>query len=204
MIPARYDLVLQPGATFEGKVFVCLDELLEPVDIAGMTPMAKVRLDNNSPEILDLAPTVVAASSLTNPITYTVGSQVLTSVSHGLVAGHSLYFSVSGSLPQPLRTTERYIVTTKSLTTNTFTVVSFHSALLGVTTPIRILTNGTLPTFIGTLSVGQILIPEIADEVTDLIEDADAIWDLMIQDVAGRRLAPFMVGTFTIKRGVTP
>src|SRR4249920_175746 len=123
MRPALYDFYCQPGATFVGKVFVCLDENYDPVNIAGMTPLAKVRLTPTDPIILDLNPSVVPADPLPNSVAVTAGSQVFTSVGHGLMAGMSIYFSkvtfpVEFDLPTPLRANERYIVLTKNITAN--------------------------------------------------------------------------------------
>jgi hypothetical protein len=200
MIPARWDLDCQPGATFEARIVLMLDENLEPVNIDAMTPMAKVRLSATDPVILDLAPVLIAPGIVPGTATAVANSQVITLTAHNLYVGMSLTFS-GPSLPRPLRTTERYIIVYKNYTANTFSVISFHAALQGQTAPVRIEVAGS---FTVSKVSGQMLIPEKTDEETDLLTDADAKWDLMLEDAAGRRLAPLAKGAFPIKRGMTP
>jgi hypothetical protein len=201
MKPARWDFLCNPGITFPGRVFVALDENFAPVDLSGFTPRANVRLSANGPVILDLNPSLVTPANLPASISYTVGSQVLTSAAHGL--GTSMNLEFLGALPAPLRTEERYIVLASNLTANTFSVISFHSAMLGENVPVRISGVGTSPTFVGRLTVGQVKIPEVSDETTNVLADANAFWDLLMEDPSGRVIGYYAAGGFIIKRGMT-
>lgn len=203
MIPARWDFHMQPGATFVGRVFLCMNRRFEPVNLTACTPIAKVRLDGNSPEILDLEPEVIIPAPLPQVVTVDVGTSVLLSTGHGLGVGMNLEFLTDGVLPYPLRSGEHYIVVTENFSPDTFSVISFRSAVAKLYYPVRFQNAGS-----GTLNAatthGQIYIPEITDEVTGTYDEADAIWDLMIEDGQDRRLAPFVAGDFIIKRGATP
>lgn len=202
MKPAHFDLGIQIGATFEPKVLMALDDEFGPVDLTGYTPSATVKDDPGGSIVLDLDPQLITPDPLANPVTVVVGSQDLTSVAHDLTPGITLSFSSTTTLPLPLRATERYIVMVKGLTSDKFRVISFHSALNGFSRALRIKTTGS-GVLTATIVVGQILLPEIADEVTDVMTEHDGNWDLMLEDPFGRRLAPFMRGKFPIKYGNT-
>jgi hypothetical protein len=194
---------MQPGATFVGRIFLALNANNEPVSLVGYTPYAKVRKEPDGPVLVDLNPEILVPDPLTNPVTVELNSYVLSSVAHGMYMGTNVEFSSTGDMPQPLRAGERYIVLAQGLEPDQFSVVSFHTALLGGRTPLRIQSLGT-GTLTATLTHGQVRIPEISDEETELVEEEDAFWELMLEDPGGRRLAPFMVGHFPIKRGLTP
>lgn len=203
MIPARWDFHMQPGATFVGRIFLCMNRRYEPVNLTACTPIAKVRLDGNSPVILDLAPEVIIPAPLPQVVTVDVGTSVLLSTGHNLGVGTNIVFSTNGILPYPLRSSEHYIVVTENFSPDTFSVISFRSAVAKLYYPVRFQNAGS-GTITGTTTHGQVHIPEITDEVTETVDEADAIWDLMIEDPQSRRLAPFVAGDFIIKRGATP
>jgi hypothetical protein len=202
VIPAHYDLGFQIGATFEARVLLALDANLDPVDLEGYIPYATAKDVAGDAVIVDLQPTLISPGTIGGPVTFDVGGSVFTSAGHGLLPGLNISFTSTGSLPVPLRASERYIVLAKNLTLDTFEVVSFHAAWNGFDAPLRIRTSGS-----GTLTIalvpGQILLPEITDEDTEQYTEHDASWDLMLEDSAGRRLAPVMRGKFPIKYGFT-
>ena len=202
MKPAQFDLGIQIGATFEPKVLMALDDEFEPVDLDGFTPFATVKDEPGDSIVLDLDPQLILPDPLANPVTVAVGSQDLTSAAHDLIPGITLKFSSTGTLPLPLRSTERYIVMVKGFTSDKFRVISFHSALNGFSRAVRIRTTG-VGVITATICVGQILLPEITDEVTEVMTEHDGNWDLMLEDSFSRRLAPFMRGKFPIKYGNT-
>ncbi len=202
MTPAHYDLGFQIGATFEAKILLALDDNLNPVDLTGFTPYATAKDEGNGVVIVDLQPILIVPGNLASPVTIGVGETLFTCVGHGMVPGLNISFSSSVKLPLPLRASERYIVLTKNFTPNTFEIVSFHSAINGFEASVRTRTSGD-----GVITAarvpGQILLQEITDEATKLFTEHDATWDLMLEDAAGRRLAPAMRGKFPIKYGFT-
>jgi hypothetical protein len=181
-------------------VFVALDENFDPVDLSGWVPRANVRLNGAAPVLINLNPSLITPTPLPAVVSATVNSQVLNCAAHGLSSGINLYFS--GGLPAPLREGERYVVLDKFLTPDTFSVVSFHSAMLGETVPLKITAIGA-PTFSGVLTPGQVKIPEISDGATAGFAEANAKWDLLLEDPSGRALGYYVAGDFIIKKGMT-
>jgi hypothetical protein len=202
MKAARLDLLLRPGATFIGRIFICLDANGDPVDLTGYLPFAQVRLDPLQSVLLDLHPSLVATGQVVGNASVSPPTDIITLASHGLMPGNAVQFSSSNTLPTPLDPVQIYIVLSQDFSGNTFSVCLLSTALTNNFAPIDILDGGT-----GSLKVsvvpGQILMPEITDEDTEQYQDADAGWDLMLEDPAGRRLAAFVEGKFTIKRGYT-
>jgi hypothetical protein len=202
MKPAKLDLGIRPGATFVGRVFLALDAANVPVDLTGYVPFAQVRPDPDSPVLLDLQPVLIAAGAVSGFATADPSIDTFTLTAHGLKAGMAVKFSTSGVLPVPLTATDIYIVLMRGLAANTFRVMTLTNALAGSITQLDITTAGTGNLTV-TVTPGQIFIPEITDENTEPMAETDAVWDLMLQDPSGRRLAPFVAGKFPIARGVT-
>lgn len=202
MTPANYDLGFQIGATFEARILLALDDNFDPVDLTGYTPYATAKDEGNGAVVVDLQPTLIIPGSLSNPATISAGETMFICFEHGLVPGLNVSFFSTGSLPVPISETERYIVLSKGFTADTFMLVSFHAAYNGFEAPLRARTDGA-----GTMTLqivpGQIMLPEITDEVTSAFSEHDASWDLMLEDPSGRRLAPAMRGKFPIKYGFT-
>lgn len=202
MKPAKLDLGLRPGSTFVGRVFLALDASNVPVDLTGYTPFAQVRQDPDQSVLIDLLPALVVSGAIAGIATVDPAQDLFTLVNHGLMAGMAIKFSTTGVLPVPLTTVGIYIVLMRGLTGNTFKVMTLDNALAGNIVPLDITSAGTGNLSV-TKTVGMILIPEITDENTEQYSETDAIWDLMLQDPAGRRLAPFVAGKFPIARGAT-
>ena len=205
MKAARLDLLLRPGATFVGRIFICLDASGNPVDLTGYIPYAEVRLDPLQPVLIDLHPALVATGQVTGNASVNVGSDVFTLANHGLLPGNAVQFvspGTGGSLPVPLDPDQTYIVISQNFSGNTFSVCLLSNALASNFVPVSITAPGQGSMKVSVVA-GQILMPEITDEDTEQYSDADAGWDLMLEDPSGRRLAAFVEGKFTIKRGYT-
>lgn len=201
--PARVNLGIRPGATFVEQVLLALDAEGVPVDLTGCIPFAQVRDDPNASVVLDLNPSLIVPVTLAGIVIVDVASNLFTLVAHGLKAGMCVQFESTVTLPSPLLESQFYVVMGENLTVDSWQVMLLSDALSRNIIAVDLTAAGS-----GDLSVkiakGQILIPEITDEVTEgYSEHPDAGWDLMIEDSTGRRLAPFVTGSFPISRGFT-
>lgn len=202
MRAAKLDLLLRPGATFIGRIFICLDSEDNPVDLTGYVPFAQVRLNPLDAVLIDLQPTLISTGQVVGNCSVAPPTSVITLPNHGLIPGNGIQFSSSNQLPAPLDAAEIYIILSQNFSGNTFSVCLLSSALLNDFGSINIEDSG-IGSLKATVVPGQILMPEISDENTEQYQDSDAGWDLMLEDPNGRRLAAFVEGKFTIRRGYT-
>lgn len=201
--PARLDLSIRPGATFLEWILLALDENNVPVDLAGSSVFAQVRNVPTGEVLVDLNPSLITPVTLAGAVTVDPVTDVFTLVAHGLKAGQCIQFITSGIFPVPLTDTDYYVILGDGFTVDTFKIMTLADALALNEVALDVTTTGS-----GTLqvkiAVGQILIPEITDEVTENYDEApQAGWDLMIEDPLGRKIAPYIVGDCPISRGYT-
>jgi hypothetical protein len=196
MTPATRNLTLRPGITFGPHVFTALGDSGSPVDITGWSVWAHVKQTPDASLELDLEPEIVTAGSVGN-FTANASTDVLSLTAHGLVVGHTVQFSSSGTLPAGLSAATNYYVIADGLTANAFKV-----SLTPNGTTVDITDTGT-GTHTVALGLGQILIPEITDETSHDWADFKGRWDLILENPAGQRLGAFISGKFNITNGIT-
>jgi hypothetical protein len=200
--PGKYNFSLRPGVTFGPYVFTLLDEDNEALDLAGYEAFWEIKDKANGtpcPVLPSFDPIILTSGSVGN-FTADASTDFLTLTAHGLVAGIRVQFTTSGTLPAGLALlTDYYIINDPAfpLTANTFQVSAAPND-----DKVDITTTGS-GTHTVSITAGQILIDEITDETSHDWENYSGSHDLILEDPGGKRIGPFISGSFKIAAGIT-